>query len=176
MPVLIVRAGDFFGPKAANNWFSQGLVKAGKPITSLSYPGKRGIGHQWAYLPDVAETMVWLLEKSDLLENFAVFHMKGQWDADGTQMIAAIRKAAGNPDLKLRRFPWLAARCLSPFVPLFRELVEMRYLWATPTHMGNARLTDLLGAEPHTPLEVAVRETLRGIGCIATADPSTVRA
>jgi hypothetical protein len=27
--LLIVRAGDFFGPKAGNNWFSQGLVKAG---------------------------------------------------------------------------------------------------------------------------------------------------
>ncbi|WP_228277623.1 hypothetical protein, partial [Acinetobacter baumannii] len=24
LDVLIVRAGDFFGPKAANNWFSQG--------------------------------------------------------------------------------------------------------------------------------------------------------
>ena len=30
--VLIVRAGDFFGPNAANNWFSQGLVKPGKTI------------------------------------------------------------------------------------------------------------------------------------------------
>jgi nucleoside-diphosphate-sugar epimerase len=175
-PVLIVRAGDFFGPNAANNWFSQGLVKAGTPITSLSYPGKRGIGHQWAYLPDVAETIVQLLEKPNEMETFAVFHMEGQWDSDGTKMIAAIREAAGNPNLKVRSFPWLMARCLSPFVPLFRELVEMRYLWTAPTHMGNARLEEILGAEPHTPLEVAVRETLRGIGCIAKADPATVRA
>jgi nucleoside-diphosphate-sugar epimerase len=102
-PVLIVRAGDFFGPKAANNWFSQGLVQAGKPITAATYPGKRGIGHQWAYLADVAETMVQLLDKSDVLEDFAVFQMEGRWDADGTQMIAAIRTAAGNP----------ASRCAS---------------------------------------------------------------
>lgn len=53
-----LRAGDFFGPKTANNWFSQGLVKPGKPVTAISYPGKRGVSHQWAYLPDVAETMV----------------------------------------------------------------------------------------------------------------------
>ncbi|MEJ1976290.1 MAG: hypothetical protein WDN49_09500 [Acetobacteraceae bacterium] len=59
-PVLIVRAGDFFGPKAANNWFSQGLVKPGKPVTTVRYPGKPGVGHQWAYLPDVAETMAQL--------------------------------------------------------------------------------------------------------------------
>ncbi|HEY0282789.1 MAG TPA: NAD(P)H-binding protein, partial [Rhizomicrobium sp.] len=37
--VLIVRAGDFFGPRAANNWFSQGLVKPGKPVTAITYPG-----------------------------------------------------------------------------------------------------------------------------------------
>jgi hypothetical protein len=29
---LIVRAGDFFGPRAANNWFSHGLVTPGKPL------------------------------------------------------------------------------------------------------------------------------------------------
>ena len=61
---LIVRAGDFFGPRAGNNWFSQGLVKPGKPVTTITYPGRSGIGHQWAYLPDVAETLVRLLEKA----------------------------------------------------------------------------------------------------------------
>ena len=93
--VLIVRAGDFFGPKAGNNWFSQGLVKPGKPVTAITYPGRHGIGHQWAYLPDVAETMVRLLEKPAALETFAVFHMEGHWDADGMQMIDAIRRAVG---------------------------------------------------------------------------------
>jgi nucleoside-diphosphate-sugar epimerase len=51
--VLIVRAGDFFGPTAGNNWFSQGLVKPGLPVKTISYPGRRGVGHQWSYLPDV---------------------------------------------------------------------------------------------------------------------------
>jgi nucleoside-diphosphate-sugar epimerase len=168
-PVLIVRAGDFFGPTATNNsWFSGALVKAGRPVASITDPGKRGIGHQWAYLPDVAETVARLLETSDVLEGFAVFHMEGHWDADGTQMISAIRKAAGNPDIKVRKLPWLLLRLLSPFVPLFRELVEMRYLWTTPIRMSNERLKEVLGAEPHTPLDLAVRGTLIGIGCMPT--------
>ena len=165
-PVLIVRAGDFFGSGAANNWFSQGLVRAGKPVTAIAYPGRRGIGHQWAYLPDVAETMARLLEKADALPPFAVFHMEGHWDADGTQMIAAIRAAAGNGRVKLRKLPWTLMRLLSPLVPIFRELLEMQYLWKTPIHMGNARLRAMLGAEPHTPWDIAVRETLAGIGCL----------
>jgi nucleoside-diphosphate-sugar epimerase len=165
--VLIVRAGDFFGPRAGNNWFSQGIVKPGKPVTAITYPGQRGIGHQWAYLPDVAETMVRLLDKSETLEDFAVFQMEGHWDDDGTRMIDAIRKAAGNPRIKVGKMPWVLMRLLSPFVPLFRELTEMRYLWNVPIRMDNERLKAVLGSEPHTPLDVAVRDTLLGLGCLA---------
>ncbi|HTU55418.1 MAG TPA: NAD-dependent epimerase/dehydratase family protein [Acetobacteraceae bacterium] len=165
--VLIVRAGDFFGPGAANSWFSQGLVKQGKPVTAITYPGRPGVGHQWAYVPDVAETMVRLLERPEGLDGLAVFHMEGHWDADGARMIEAIRSAVGDPGIRVRRMPWGLMRLASPFVPLFRELLEMRYLWTTPIRMGNARLVAVLGEEPHTPLDVAVRDTLRGLGCLA---------
>lgn len=61
--VLIVRAGDFFGTRLANNWFAQGLVKPGKPVRRVSYPGAPGVAHQWAYLPDVARTVLELIER-----------------------------------------------------------------------------------------------------------------
>jgi nucleoside-diphosphate-sugar epimerase len=164
--VLIIRAGDYFGPRAGGNWFSQALVKPGKPVAAITYPGRPGMGHQWAYLPDVAETMVRLIEQSDALAPFAVFHMEGHWDADGGRMIAAIRGAARNPAIKVRKLPWLLMQLLSPFVPLFAEIAEMRYLWTTPIRMRNTRLVGILGAEPHTPLDAAVRETLIGIKCL----------
>jgi nucleoside-diphosphate-sugar epimerase len=166
-PVIILRAGDFFGPQASNNWFSMGLVTAGKPVHAVTYPGRSGIGHQWAYLPDVAETMVRLIEKGDALERFAVFHMEGHWDADGTEMIAAIRQAVGRPGLGVKKFPWTVAWLLSPFVTLFREMQEMRYLWKTPVHLRNDKLVAVLGSEPHTPLDIAVRDTLTGLGCLS---------
>ena len=165
--VLVVRAGDFFGPRAGNNWFSQGLVKPGKPVTVITYPGRSGVGHQWAYLPDVAETMALLLETSRMLDDFAVFQMEGHWDDDGTRMIEAIRRAADNPNIKVRKTPWKMMQVLMPFVPLFRELVELRYLWNVPIRMDNKRLKAVLGAEPHTPLDIAVRNTLIGLGCLA---------
>jgi nucleoside-diphosphate-sugar epimerase len=162
--VLIVRAGDFFGPAAANNWFSQGFVTPGQ--STITCPGAPGIGHQWAYLPDVAETMTRLLERSSELESFAAFHMEGHWDADGTQMIDAIRRNAGDPAIKVARLPWTLMRLLSPFVPLFRELAEVRYLWNMPVRMDNRHLISVLGAEPHTPLDAAVRSTLLSLGCL----------
>ncbi len=165
--VLIVRAGDYFGPRlAGSSWFSQVLVKAGQPVSAITNPGRPGIGHQWAYLPDVAETMVQLLERGEGREAFQSFQMQGHWDADGTAMVDAIRRAIGRPDVKVRSMPWGLIRLASPFVPLFRELTEIRYLWETPLHMSNARLVEALGAEPHTPLDLAVRATLIGLGCL----------
>ena len=168
VPAIVVRAGDYFGPRQqGNGWFGQVVVNAGKPVTTITLPNHEGIGHQWAYLPDVAETMVRLLERDADLEAFAVFHMEGHWDADGTQMIDAIRRIVGNPSIKVARMPWRLMRLLSPFVPLFRELAEMRYLWNMPVRMDNRRLTSLLGAEPHTPLDTAVQTTLLGLGCLS---------
>jgi nucleoside-diphosphate-sugar epimerase len=167
---LIVRAGDFFGPKAGNSWFAQGLVKPGKPVEAISNPSARGVGHQWAYLPDVAETMLRLVERGDALPVFASYHMQGHWDADGTQMVSAIARAAGKPGLKPRAFPWWLTTLASPFVPVFRELREMRYLWRQPIRMSNARLLAALGSEPHTPLDEAVRRTLEGLGCLPAGD------
>ena len=168
--VLIVRAGDYFGPQAGNSWFSQGLVKPGQPLTVVTNPATAGVGHQWAYLPDVAETMVRLIERETTLEAFCRVHMEGHWDADGTQMVEAIRRAAARANdgkvPPVKAFPWWALTLAAPFVPLFRELKEMRYLWKLPVRMRNAKLVQLLGSEPHTPLDEAVRATLVGLKVI----------
>ena len=42
---VILRAGDFFGPRPGNSWLSQGMVTPGKPVRSILYPGERRIGH-----------------------------------------------------------------------------------------------------------------------------------
>jgi nucleoside-diphosphate-sugar epimerase len=171
--VLIVRAGDFFGPDARNNWFSQGLVKPGLPVTKISYPGARGVGHSWAYVPDVARTIVGLLARRDSLEPFATFHMKGHWDPDGTQMVGAIRRVVSrrtDAEPAVTQFPWWFIVLAAPFVTTFREMLEMRYLWRVPLHMDNARLESVLGAEPHTPLDQAVETTLVGLGCLDASE------
>jgi nucleoside-diphosphate-sugar epimerase len=171
-PVIIVRAGDFFGPRAGNNWFSQGLVKPGQPVTTVNAPGDRGVGHQWAYLPDVARTIVELLARREQLDAFATFHMAGHWDPDGAQMADAIRQVVERRSgvrPGARAFPWWLLRLASPFVATARELLEMRYLWRQPVRMRNDRLIATLGREPHTPLQEAVEATLVGLGCLPEA-------
>ena len=54
---LVIRAGDFFGPHQPASWFRDAMVKPGKPLKSVVYPGERNAGHAWAYLPDLAEAV-----------------------------------------------------------------------------------------------------------------------
>lgn len=161
VPTLMVRAGDFFGG-TARNWFSLGLVKPGAPLKSIGRPGRTG--HSWAYLPDLAEAMAQLVDGTPA-EGFQTYHFAGHVDADGTQMAAAIRRAVGR-NLPLKAFPWPLVALAAPFNVTFREVLEMRYLWREPLRLDNAELVAALGAEPHTPLDVAVRTTLRGLGCL----------
>ncbi|VWD43688.1 membrane protein [Burkholderia contaminans] len=166
---IIVRAGDFFGPKlTGNSWFAAGFVKAGEPVASISVPGRAGIGHQWSYVPDAARAMVELIERRDTLEPFARFHLGGHWDADGTQMAEAVRRVAQRHGLRptVRKFPWWFVWAAAPFVTTLRELLEMRYLWREPVRLDNTRVTAVLGREPVTPLDTAVEATLAGLGCL----------
>ena len=161
--VLIVRCGDFFGPRPGANWLSQGLVKPGRPLSAVSYPGPLSVAHCWAYLPDVAETMVRLAELPDL-GGFEAFHMRGQ-TLTGAALVAALEAVAGRR-LAVSRLPWFAIRALAPFHETMREMLEMRYLWETPVLLDNTRLAARLGEEPHTPIEDALRSALAGLGAL----------
>ncbi|KAA3511951.1 SDR family NAD(P)-dependent oxidoreductase [Agrobacterium vitis] len=166
--VILVRAGDFFGPDAGNNWFAQGLITPGKPATRVNLPGRPGVSHSWAYLPDVAEIFIRLLECAPDLPAFARFHMQGHVDTNGYAMAQAIRRASGSDSVRFKRFPWWMVPLLSPILPVFKELMEMRYLWREPIALDNRRLVEVLGEEPRTALDVAVATTLKSLKCLQT--------
>ncbi|AFK53440.1 NAD(P)H-binding protein [Tistrella mobilis] len=168
---IVLRAGDFFGPRPGNNWFSQCLVQPGGPIRRTIHPGRPGIGHQWTYLPDMAATFLRLVAIRDRLSAFTTLHMAGHWDPDGTAMAAAITRVVGRP-VRTIHLPWRLLGLAAPFVPLIRNLREMRHLWQIPIRMTNDRLRGVIGDEPHTPLDEAVRRTLTGLGCLPRAQTS----
>jgi nucleoside-diphosphate-sugar epimerase len=167
---MVVRAGDYFGPNQPASWVRDVMISPGKPVTSITYPGAHDVGHAWAYLPDVAEAMVRLIEIEGELPEFDVFHFAGHWLEDGVEMARALARVAGVPDARIRRLPWALLRLASPFSPLLREILEMRYLWQVPVRLDNAKLVARIGAEPHTPLDAALRDTLDPLGCLPQAN------
>lgn len=156
---LIVRAGDYFGPRAGSTWFSQGLLANQRTVRRVFYPGPRHLGHGWAYLPDLAEAMASLLEQEARLTDFEVFHFRGHWLARGADMAEAICRAAAIPTRRIHAFPWWCVRLAAPFVEVCREMLEMRYLWNVPIELDNTKLCEFIGPEPHTALEAAVAQS-----------------
>jgi nucleoside-diphosphate-sugar epimerase len=163
--VLILRCGDFLGPHAGNTWFSQGLMKAGSPLKTLQDPGDYAIGHAWAYLPDVAETIVRLLERENELAAFESFHFGGYW-LDGHSMLDALRRATNHPRIAAGHFQWWLTAALAPFMETLRELRKMRYLWQSPVQLDDRKLIAFLGSKPYTPIDQALRTTLTATGCM----------
>lgn len=164
--VLIVRAGDFFGPGAGSSWFSQALVKPGRPVARVDYPAGHSIGHSWAYLPDLADAIARIVMRRGELAAFETFHFEGHWLPRGVLMAETICDVAGLPHSRIRSFPWLAVRALAPFVTMFREMLEMSYLWREPVRFDNRKLVAFLGSEPHTDLRDAVQDSLAALGCL----------
>jgi nucleoside-diphosphate-sugar epimerase len=172
--VLILRAGDFFGPAAPNSalgWLAQ---KARGRLTGVFAPGPAA--HDFAYMPDLSETLARLVDAEDRLGAFEVFHFRGHWMAHGRALGEAMRVATGNPKLPIRSFPWIVVHLAAPFNQTFRELLEMRYLWQRPIGLSNAKLVSFLGEEPHTPIEAALRATLTDMGCLDDAQPVSPQA
>lgn len=157
--VIILRAGDFFGG-GHGSWFD--LVIA-RDITKLrlTYPGPLDVLHAWAFVPDVAATLVRLAEVRDRLETFATFGFPGH-AVTGREFTQAVAKAVQNR-LQVKRMTWWLVHALSPVVPLCRELSEIAYLWREPHRIGGDRLRAAIGEIPHTPLDAAATRAIQDL-------------
>lgn len=160
--VIAVRAGDFFGPGVTNSWFSQALAKGGLAAPALQTLTPAGIGHSWAYLPDLAETFARLVDIRHDLPRFTLLHFAGHEDKTGRTMVDAAKRVIGKPDLPIRPFRWLWLWLGAPFSTFLREALEMRWLWQRRLALDNTALRHWLGEEPQTPLDEAVRAALTG--------------
>jgi nucleoside-diphosphate-sugar epimerase len=163
---LILRAGDFVGA-GVQGWMGGVMFRTGRPLRALSYPGSLDVRHAWAYLRDLARTAIRLLEVEAELAAAASFHFEG-WALTGHELRAAFERVVGHR-VAVRPFPWLAVAAAAPFNETLREVMEMRYLWRDTVLLDNARLRAVLGEEPRTPIDQALRQTLSGLGCLEQA-------
>ncbi len=190
VPCVVIRAGDFFG-SGSNSWLDMFLLKNIRK-GQMTYPGQPHIATAWAYLPDLARSFVAVAERvaeqagegRATLPTFEVLHFGG-YSLTGDQWLGALQPLAQaqgwvvpGRDLEFKRLPWPLIRLAAPFVPTCASVLEMRYLWDTPHALTNDRLTALIGPEPHTPLEIAVQQSLSDLGLLSApqAAPALIGA
>jgi nucleoside-diphosphate-sugar epimerase len=156
---LVLRAGDYFAPDYAQSWFGQMLLGAPPRVRAVLDLATPGVGHSWAYLPDLAEAFARLAAREAALPARAVFHFEGHWLADGASLAPVVQAALpGRPTI--RRFPWWLMRLIAPVTPMVREALDMRWLWRHPLRLDNRALQAVIGPEPRTKLAEAVALSL----------------
>ena len=153
MQVLIIRAGDFYGPDSSGDWFDQVMftgIKGGVVKTM----GKPGVPHAWAHLPDLGRAFEALASVRKSLKAFDRFHFAGNF-VTGEEMGAAIAKAAPGP-VKVSPFAMWMLQLFGMIDPVVREVAKMRYIWTNPMELRDERLADILGEGFNTPFDEAV--------------------
>jgi nucleoside-diphosphate-sugar epimerase len=174
---FILHAGDFFGV-GGGVWFDRVIV-SGIKSGRLTYMGPRDVQHAWAYLPDMARAMVGLCEL-DSLPDFIDIPFEGA-TLTGNQLMDALEAVArgagvgGARPFKRGGAPWPIFRVMAMFMPLWREIVEMRYLWETPHGLAGDALAQWLPAFRPTPLPVALRASLDELGLLPAAPADAPR-
>lgn len=179
MRAVVVRAGNFFG--ASEGTFLDKLVAPQLTRGKASWMGDLDAHTPWAYLPDLAQTLVLLAERSDLAP-FETFHFAGH-QASARQWLAVLSQVAHEQGwlapgqaLTLRRVPvWLFRLC-GLASPTMATIAQTSYLFSTPHRLDNTRLVQRLGAEPRTPFEVAVRQSLVEMGLPLASTPEALAA
>jgi len=158
---IILRAGDFFGGPFGGSWLDRIIIRnihGGR----LTWPGPLDVRHEWAYLPDLAQALVSLVEARERLEPFAHFGFAGH-AVTGREFIDAISRSCGRP-FRVGPMPWWLLRPLGLVVPMFRELSEIAYLWTTPHRIDGTQLAEVIGELPCTPFNEAVAASLTALG------------
>ena len=155
--VVILRAGDFFGPESRGDWFDLAVLREAHK-GRIALLGDRGVGHSWAYLPDMARAFEVLARRRAEFGAFETFHFAGHY-VTPDEMAEAIMAAAPGP-LKVTGVPWFLLSLAGLADPVLREVVKMRYLWQQPMELRDARLDALLGEGFGTPLRDAVATTV----------------
>ena len=160
---IILRAGDFFGGDGGGSWFDRVIMRYATQ-NRLNYPGPPNVVHAWAYLPDLAATMVKLAEARQSFSPYDTFGFPGH-AVTGRELIGTIMKVMGR-QMKVGGMPWWLLRLASPVVPMFRELTEMEYLWTVPHRISGDKLAAAIGDIPHTPFEAAIAASLDELGLL----------
>lgn len=158
MQVIILRAGDFYGPDNVGDWFDRAmLMEAGKG--KLALMGTAGVGHAWAYLPDLGRAFEKLAWHRNELGAFESFHFAGNFVTP--EVLAASVQRAAPVRLKVSYFPRILLSVIGLVQPVMREVAKMGYLWEQPIELRDPRLEALLGPDFHTPFDTAIAAATR---------------
>jgi nucleoside-diphosphate-sugar epimerase len=152
------RASDYFGPGVR----SEGHIgeRTIVPVLngrSVQIIGNPDVPHSWTYVPDIAAALVTL--GTDPRAWGRAWHVPTDAALSQRALLQCVAKLAAVREPKLQTLPGWAFKTLGIFVPVLRELDEVRYQFEAPFVMDSSDYQTTFGVGP-TPMAEALGATV----------------
>jgi nucleoside-diphosphate-sugar epimerase len=158
LETISLRLPDFYGANAATSLMGM-VVKAAAAGQAGNLLGPVDTPHEFVFTPDVGPVVRGLLEFPGPVSG--AYNFAGAGVITQRQLATLIYKAAGQaPRLRVMA-PWMQSLA-GLFMPVLRELAEMRYLLQTPVFLDDAKLLALLPAIRKTSYEEGAKLSVAG--------------
>jgi nucleoside-diphosphate-sugar epimerase len=145
--VTEARAADFVGPQVppADSHLSRQLanVRRGRRAWVIGDPDARRC---WAYLPDVAATLVTLGTDERALGR--AWHVPSNPPRSQRQALADLAAALGVPPVPVSGVPWPVLRAVGIGAPFLREIVAVRHQFDQEFVIDATETTATFGLRP----------------------------
>jgi nucleoside-diphosphate-sugar epimerase len=156
METVSLRLPDFYGPDVPGSMLGM-VVDAAKTGAVGNLIGPADRPHEFVFTPDVGPVVKALLEHPGKVAG--VYNFAGVGIISLRNLAELIYKAAGQkPKLRVAA-PWMQT-IMSMFMPVLRELAEMRYLLETPVLLEDTKLRALLPGIRKTTYEDGARQVV----------------
>lgn len=143
--VAIARGSDFYGPGVLAAFLGERVFPralANKPaelVFNIDYP------HSYTYVPDFARAMQTLGDNDDAFGQ--IWHVPNAPTKTTREIVNRIYELVGN-EPKIRVLPAWMVRMLGLFVPVMREIAEMRFEWERPYVVDHSRFAERYWDDP----------------------------
>jgi nucleoside-diphosphate-sugar epimerase len=154
--VALVRASDFYGAGAGNSHLGDLCFKRVLQGQAAQFAGELHQPHTFTYIPDFARALATVGASPDALGQ--VWHVPNAPAVTLSELMLLLQDILGQP-VKAMALPFWLQRALSVFMPIMRELVEMRFQWDRPYLVDHGKFAAKFWVDA-TPLADGLRATL----------------
>jgi nucleoside-diphosphate-sugar epimerase len=156
MLTLALRLPDFLGPGVERSLLTR-AAKGATTATTATLLGPADTPHEFVFTPDVGPVVKALLEHPAPVAG--AYNLAGAGAITQRALAELMFKAAGHPP-RLRVLPPWQQNIVGLFMPVLRELRDVRYLSETPVLLDDTKLRSLLPGLAKTTYEEGARRTV----------------
>ncbi|WP_425640035.1 NAD-dependent epimerase/dehydratase family protein [Algoriphagus yeomjeoni] len=157
LKALVARAADFYGPGASNSFLHELVIKRMKSGKGAQYLYDSSKKHSWTYIPDAGKATAFLaLQENSWNQSW---HLPTDRAYSSVNHIVAMLNQNLGTRLKLQVMPPWLIYVLGLFIPVMREVVELRYQMDSDYRFDSSKIEKAFGLKP-TPIEEGLKNCI----------------